>query len=146
MHKTWDAPRVMAALKALRNEGMSVREMTRLSGANRSTVYRWMSGGEGQPDYILISRLARAIWPRYPELARELVEASGWPWMEPSEEEQPPPDPLADLLGSAADAEEVRRKIRRHKGADAEWYISALEDALRPPAGDAGQPPGRETG
>ena len=58
----------------------------------------------------------------------------------------PPADPLADLLGSASDADEVRRKIRAHKGADAEWYISAVEDALRQHSADAGDPPEHGTG
>jgi transcriptional regulator with XRE-family HTH domain len=84
MQKTWDPPRVMAALRTLRDDnGVSVREMTRLSGANRSTIYRWMRDGEGQPEYALVNRLAQGIWYRWPDLARELVEASGWPWQEP---------------------------------------------------------------
>lgn len=103
--------------------------MTRLSGANRSTIYRWMSGGDGQPDYDLVNRLAAAIWRREPELARELVEASGYAWAEPADAPEPaiPPKALA--------------AIREHfDPEDQPFMIEALERRLRgepPPSGPA---------
>lgn len=119
----------MTVLSTLRDNGVSVREMTRLSGANRSTVYRWMSGDGGQPDYVLVSRLAEGIWRHYPQLARELVEASGWPWTEPPE---PEPEPLVDP--------EVAAILRRRYPDDAAELIAELgrrEAARR--AGRAGR-------
>lgn len=117
MQRTWDPRRVMAALSTLKDNGVSVREMTRLSGANRSTIYRWMRDGDGQPDYVLVSRLAQGIWRRWPDLARELVEASGWPWQEPDLE----PEPLV--------APELAEALRRHVPDDAGDIIARLERA-----------------
>jgi transcriptional regulator with XRE-family HTH domain len=87
--------------------------MTRLSGANRSTIYRWMSGGDGQPDYDLVNRLAAAIWRREPRLARELVEASGYAWAEPTEIPQPTISPalLAAIRKELPDPEDQQRVI-----------------------------------
>lgn len=132
MHRTWDAPRVTRALNALKDNGISVRDMTKMSGANRSTVYRWMSGGDGQPDYALVNNLARAVWRKHPDLARELVEASGYAWAEPSENEVPaeplvPPEVIAtlqrvykrepDRLKEAIEALEAIERERRERGA-----------------------------
>jgi len=80
----------MSALAALKDSGISIQQMTTMTGANRSTVYRWMGGGGGQPDYALVYSLARAVWRSHPELARELVEASGYAWAEPQDAPEPP--------------------------------------------------------
>lgn len=144
-NEEWSGPRVAAALARLEDAGYSQSRTGRLAGVGQSTISRW-GKGKVRPGYDAVRRLAVAVWRPHPDVARELVEASGYPWQEPSEQSLPPPDPLADLLGSAADADEVRAKIRRRKGADADWYISALEDALRPPAEDAGDPPEHGTG
>jgi transcriptional regulator with XRE-family HTH domain len=73
--------------------------MSRRSGVTRSTIYRWMAG-EVQPDYGKAYSLAYAVHPRYPGLARDLVEASGYAWAEPTEAPEPPripPDVLAAI-------------------------------------------------
>lgn len=119
--------------------------MRKMAGVNRSTIYRWM--GEGgidapQPDRIPLQSLAWAIESRYPELARDLVKAAGHPWEDAPENEHSPPSPLEELLGSAEEAERIRDKIRARKGADAQWYINALDDVLRQPAEDDDECPG----
>lgn len=131
MRKTWDPPRVMTVLSTLKDNGVSVREMTRLSGANRSTVYRWMSGDGGKPDYVLISNLAQGIWRRWPDLAQELVVASGWPWQEPTDL---PPEPLV--------APELAESLRKHLPPDeAEEIIAELERRRAGPGSPAAQEP-----
>lgn len=137
MHQTWDATRVMAVLATVKDNGMSVKEMTQLSGANRSTIYRWMSGGEGQPDYDLVNRLARAIWRRHPELARELVEASGYAWAEPADEPEPepliPPEVLAALESAYADDPELlRRAVEAQEAIATERRAEGLSRRQRP--------------
>lgn len=133
MHRTWDAARVMRVLGTLKDDGISVRQMTQLSGANRSTIYRWMSGGDGQPDYDLVNRLAAAVWLRYPELARELVEASGYAWAEP--QEAPPPEPVPP---------DVLRAIRE-ASRDDQWKRDAIEalEAIGEARHAEGAPPPR---
>lgn len=132
MHETWDATRVMAVLATIKDNGVSVREMTQLSGANRSTIYRWSGGTEGQPDYDLVNRLARAIWRRHPELARELVEASGYAWAEPTGEPEPV-DVLAEVWGKDI-ADRVRKEVRKRVPREAEAILRAIEDDLRQPS------------
>lgn len=140
MQRTWDRARVIAVLGTLKDDGISAQRMAKMAGVNRSTIYRWMAG-EVAPEYVPVRALAWALWPRHPDLARELTEASGWPWQEPSEAERsPPPTPMEELLGTE-EAEQVRRKIRARKGAHADWYISAVEDALSQPPEDAADSP-----
>lgn len=79
---------------------MRVDQMRKMAGVNRATIYRWISG-EVKPDWIPVRTLAWALWPRYPDQARELVEASGWPWQEPPEEDLPPPERLSDQTKAA---------------------------------------------
>ncbi|HEY3883024.1 MAG TPA: hypothetical protein VGM12_30930 [Trebonia sp.] len=127
----------MAVLATVKDNGMSVKEMTQLSGANRSTIYRWMSGGEGQPDYDLVNRLARAIWRRHPELARELVEASGYAWAEPADEPEPepliPPEVLAALESAYADDPELlRRAVEAQEAIATERRAEGLSRRQRP--------------
>ena len=122
MHRTWHGVRVSEILATLRDNGVSVRKMTQMSGANRSTIYRWMSGGDGQPDYDLVTRLARAIWRQHPDLARELVEASGYAWAEPDPDSEPEPAISPALL------EAIRKEV---DPADQERVIDALERTLR---------------
>lgn len=94
--------------------------------------------GEVQPDYGKVYSLAYAIWPRQPGLARELVEASGYAWSEPSEV-LPDPDVIAGELGEET-AERLRR-VLRERGAAGEAVLAEIERAFRPPASD---PPGPE--
>lgn len=144
MHETWDATRVMAVLATVKDNGMSVREMTQLSGANRSTIYRWMSGAEGQPDYDLVNRLARAIWRRHPDLARELVEASGYAWAEPTGEPEPV-DVLAEVWGKDI-ADRVRSEVRKRAPRDAEAVLRGIEDIVRQPSSADESPRARAAG
>jgi len=135
MHEEWSKARVIAALAALDDAGLGRRKLSEIAGVDHSTIGRW-ARGRVKPDYSRVRRLALGVWHSHPQLARELVEASGYPWADPTEAEAPPPTPLEELFG-ADGAEDVRRKIRIHKGADADWYISAIESALSaPPAGE----------
>lgn len=86
-----------------------------MAHVNRATIYRWI-GGEVTPDWIPVRTLAWAVFPRQPDLARELVEASGWPWQEPPE---PAPEPLV--------APELAESLRRYAPDDAEDIIAELE-------------------
>jgi hypothetical protein len=137
MRRTWDRARVMASLAALKDAGVSVPKMSRMARANRSTIYRWV-GGEVAPDYELVHNLAYAIWPHHPALARELVEASGYAWVEPDAEPEPEPIPrevldvirktyppevqaeaikmLQQLSGPTGQLEEAERESRRDDG------------------------------
>jgi hypothetical protein len=76
-----------------------------------------------------VQLLAARIWPRYPDVARELVEASGYPWREPDDE----PEPLVDP--------EVAAILRRRYPEDAAEFIAELErrEAGRRGAGREGQ-------
>ena len=76
--------------------------MARMAGVNRSQVNRW-SRGENRPGYDPVRKLALAVWRSRPDLARELVEASGYAWAEPGEVPEPPPiDPK--VLAALRDA------------------------------------------
>jgi AcrR family transcriptional regulator len=115
MRRTWDRTRVIAVLVELRDNGITVQQMSKMAGVTRATIYRWI-GGEVTPDWIPVRTLAWAIWPRYPNQARELVEASGWPWQEPPE---PEPEPLVDP--------EVAEILRRRYPDEADELIAELE-------------------
>lgn len=115
MQRREDRPRVMTVLAALRDSGVSAQQMSRMANVNRATIYRWIAG-EVTPDWIPVRTLAWALWRQYPEEARELVEASGWPWQEPPE---PEPEPLVDP--------EVAEILRRRYPGDADELIAELE-------------------
>jgi transcriptional regulator with XRE-family HTH domain len=106
---------VKAVLAALENAGIGRRQLSEISGVDHSTIGRW-ARGDVKPSYPGVRNLAWGIWRRYPELARELVEASGWPWQEPPE---PEPEPLIDP--------EVAEILRRRYPDEAEEYIAELE-------------------
>src|ERR1700761_7362903 len=96
MHtEEWSGARVAAALAALGDAGIQQARMARMAGVNRSQVNRW-SRGENRPGYTPVRKLALAVWHKHPGIARELVEASGYPWTEPEELPEPviPPDVL----------------------------------------------------
>lgn len=95
-NEDWSATRIAAALAKLEDAGHSQPGMARLAGVSQSTVNRW-SRGRVQPGYGAVRKLAVAVWRKHPGLARELVEASGYPWAEPTEAPAPPPVP-ADVL------------------------------------------------
>jgi transcriptional regulator with XRE-family HTH domain len=127
----------MAVTGTLKDNGISVAQMVRMSGANRSTIYRWMTGAGGQPDYNLVNNLARAVWRRYPDQARELVEASGYAWAEPEPESEPPPIPpeVLQVINDAPRDEQWKRDA-----------IEALEAIERERNGGDESSPGRRAG
>ena len=111
----------MAVMGALKRKGITVPQMSRMAGANRSTIYRWV-GGEVAPDYSLVNNLAAKLWGKHPDLARELVEASGYAWAEPDEEPEPEPAISPRLLAA------IRREVDPE---DQQRVIDALERTLR---------------
>lgn len=95
----WSASRVAAALASLEDAGYAQPKMARLAGVSQSTVNRW-SRGKVQPGYGTVRSLSSAVWRRHPDLARELMEASGYAWAEPADAPEPEPTVSADLLAS----------------------------------------------
>lgn len=92
MHiEEWSASRVAAVLASLKDAGITESRLARMAGVNRSQVNRW-SRGENRPGYDAARRLAVAVYRDHPDLARELVAASGYVWAEP--QDVPEPDPL----------------------------------------------------
>lgn len=96
MSATWSGPRLAAAIAGLKDTGMNESQIARAAGVGRSTVNRWARGAN-RPDHDPVRRLAAAVFRRRPDIARELVEASGYPWTEPDAAPEPPPIP-ADVL------------------------------------------------
>lgn len=92
MSATWSGARLAAAIARLKDAGMTESQIARAAGVGRSTVNRWARGAN-RPDHDAIRRLGGAAFRRYPDLARELVEASGYAWAEPSAAPGPPPVP-----------------------------------------------------
>ena len=82
-YEDWSAARIAAALARLEDAGYSQPGMARLADVSQSTVNRW-SRGKVQPGYAAVRKLAVAVWRKHPGIARELVEASGYAWAEPS--------------------------------------------------------------
>lgn len=139
MHGEWSGTRIAAAITALKVSGFSEQRIGRLAGVNRSTANRW-ARGINRPDNDAVRRLAAALWRRHPREARELVEASGYPWAEPVAAPEPEPSISPALLAA------VRREV---DPADQERVIAALERAMSgepPPTepGEADQSPGRQ--
>jgi transcriptional regulator with XRE-family HTH domain len=127
-NEEWSAARIRAALAKLEDAGHSQPEMARTAGVSQSTVNRW-SRGKVQPGYSAVRKLAVSVWRRYPEVARELVEASGYAWAEPTDAPEPEPAISPALLAS------IRREV---DPADQQRVIDALERTLRgepPPSG-----------
>lgn len=99
-NEDWSPDRLRAAFARLKQEGIERPELEEMAARDQTTVGRW-ARGERQPRYPNIRDLAWGIWRRYPRLRRlaaELVEASGYPWSEPTEAPEPPripPDVLA---------------------------------------------------
>jgi transcriptional regulator with XRE-family HTH domain len=114
----WSAARVAAAIAKLEDAGNEQPKMARMAGISQSTVNRW-ARGEVRPGADGVRMLARAIWRQHPDLARELVEASGYDWAEPDASSVPPP-----LI-----APELEAEIRRL--ADDEEEAEALLAAMR---------------
>lgn len=138
MHNEWSAARVAAALARLEDAGYSQPEMARLAGVSQSTVNRW-SRGKVQPGYGTATRLASAVWRRQPQLARELVEASGYAWAEPTGEPEPV-DVLAEVWGKEI-ADSVRSEVRKRAPQEAEEILRAIEADLSRPSSAASSAP-----
>lgn len=136
MNEEWSGPRVAAVLARLEDAGYSQSRISRLARIGQATISRW-SRGENRPNYDGVRRLAVAVWGQHPDLAQELVEASGYPWTKPPE---PPPEPLVDP--------EVAAIIRQRHPELAEEHIAGMEarEAARLSGRHAGQaaspPPG----
>lgn len=113
MHGEWSGPRIAAAIAALKGAGISEQRIAKLAGVNRSTANRW-ARGTNRPDHDPVRRLAAAVWRGHPREARELVEASGYPWAEP----EPIPEPAVP-----PEVLEVIRKAPR----DEQWKRDAIE-------------------
>ena len=125
-----------AAIGRLKDAGMSEQRIGKLAGASRATANRWARGAN-RPDHDAVRRLAAAVWRRHPDLARELVEASGYAWAEPDTVPEPTISP--SLLAA------IRREV---DPADQERVIYALERTLRgesaeSPAATESSPEGR---
>jgi transcriptional regulator with XRE-family HTH domain len=112
--------------------------MARLAGVNRSQVNRW-SRGENRPGYDPVRSLAAAVWRKHPDLARELVEASGYAWAEPKD--PPPPDVLTEELGQDT-ADRVRRELAK-RGEAGRAVLAEFERVLSSPGEEAESEPGR---
>jgi transcriptional regulator with XRE-family HTH domain len=117
-NEEWSAARIGAALAKLEDAGHSQPKMAEMAGISQSTVNRWIRG-KVQPGYSAVRKLAVAVWRRHPDVARELVEASGYAWAEPQDVPEPVPelddDPeTLDALRSAyRDAPEMVREAAR---------------------------------
>jgi len=130
MHnEEWSGTRVASALARLGDAGYPQARLARMAGVNRSQVNRW-TRGENRPGYDAVRRLAIGVWHRHPELARELVEASGYPWTEPSEADRSPPGLIDERLGRE-DAELVRKALQDVYPDEAADILQRIEATLR---------------
>ena len=123
-NEEWSGTRVAAALARLEDAGYPQSRMARLTGVSQSTINRW-GRGIVRPGYDAVRRLAAAVWRRHPDIARELVEASGYAWSDPSDA---PPEPLVDP--------EVAEMLRRRYPEEADEFIAELERRLSEPRED----------
>lgn len=130
MRRTWDRSRVITVLAAIKDNGMTIPRMSKASGVTRSTLYRW-AAGEVQPDYGKVYSLAYAVHPRHPDLARELVEASGYAWAEPTEAPEPEPIPPEVL--------DYIRNSGRYDREQQEYLIETLRDPTGPAPAEEGR-------
>ena len=121
----WSASRVAAALAKLGDSGIPQTRLARMAGVNRSQVNRW-SRGENRPGYDPVRRLAVALWQKQPEIARELVEASGYPWTEPDAVPEPPPIP-PDVLAV------IRQRYNEKQQAEIIEMLTELAAPGEPP-------------
>jgi transcriptional regulator with XRE-family HTH domain len=116
--------RQAVAFAAVEAAGLSKTDIGRIAGVHRSQVSRWVSG-EQRPSYERTMRLAAHLRRDRPDLADEIISATGYGG-------DPPPDPLVDP--------EVAAILRRRYPEDAEEYIAELErrraERLRTEPGD----------
>jgi hypothetical protein len=108
-----------------------------MAEVNRSQVNRW-GRGENRPGYDAARRLALAVYRDHPDLARELVEASGYPWSEP--QDLPEPEPAPDL---ARDEPELYEALFRAYDGDEKKVLAALRAVLETEASE--RPEGAES-
>jgi len=132
-HEDWSGTRIAAALARLADAGYTQSRLARMAGVNQSTANRW-ARAERRPGYDAIRRLAVGVWQAYPDLARELVEASGYAWVEPSEVDRSPPPPALTEETKQAMREELGDEMAARLIAHAEHLASGRT----PPAGGEG--------
>jgi len=123
----WSPTRVASAVRRLEDAGYSQSKLARLAGlGQKSTVNRW-SRGENRPGPDSVRQLAAAVYPAQPVLARELVEAAGYPWVDPG-----PVDPVAVMAAEWGDdiAERVARQVRERVPGQADAILRGLADEL----------------
>lgn len=119
-----------AAIARLKDAGMNESRIARLAGVGRSTVNRWARGAN-RPEHDPVRRLAANVFHGHPDLARELVEASGYPWAEPTEAPQPPPIPPEVL--------DYIRNSGRYDREQQEFLIETLLDPAGPSPAEEGR-------
>lgn len=131
MHiEEWSGRRVAAVLASLVDAGIPQSRLARMAGVNRSQVNRW-SRGENRPGHDAVRRLAAAVYRQHPREARELIEASGYPWAEPGVIPEPTVSP--SLLAS------IRKEFPDDPAAQ-QRVIDAVERTMRgdpPPSAQA---------
>lgn len=130
------------AFAAVERTGLSKSDIGRIAGVHRSQVSRWVSG-EQRPSYERAMRLAGHLRTAHPELAAELIAATGYGV--PSDQAET--DVLAEEFGPER-ADRLRREFARRgeKGAEA---LRALLEVLSPPAAaqpEDESPPSRAAG
>jgi transcriptional regulator with XRE-family HTH domain len=111
---------------------MSEAAIGRMAGASRATANRWARGTH-RPDHDSVQRLAARVYIRFPQVARELVEASGYAWSVPAD--APEPDVLAEEFGEE-NAARLRRVFEK-RGETGQAALRALIEVLSSPAADA---------
>ena len=131
MSERWSGPRLVAAIARLKDAGMNESQIARTAGVSRATANRWARGAH-RPDHDAIRRLARGIFRKHPDMAKELVEASGYAWAEPTD--APEIDVLAEQFGEEKAAR--LRRVLAKRGEAGAIVLRALEEEFRSPAED----------
>lgn len=86
--------RQAAAFAAVERTGLTKTDIGKIAGVHRSQVSRWVSG-EQRPSYERTMRLADHLKRDRPELAEELIAATGYGPVERGLDSTVPPDVLA---------------------------------------------------
>lgn len=125
-------PRVAEAITAILDAGLTKSDIARLAGRDASQVSRWAVGSQ-RPGYETATQLAAGLRPAHPELAEQLLVASGYAG--PGGEPPVPPLISPSLLAS------IRREVSPE---DQERVIEAIERTLAP-GGEPTEPGGAAT-
>ena len=148
------APVMVHVFEAQRLLSLSQRQLAELVGSSLRTVQRW-SAGHGAPYTSDIVKLAAAVHPRDPALARRLASHAGQtpeslglvaPAPPPPVQPAPVASPLTPVLveavvAAAAEALDVSPRVARpavlaavERAKTAELSLDDLLGVLRPPA------------